>query len=255
MTRESFPGDPSSKVILSATLPAIRSPHAAEVAAMFGIDGVIELSSESDHDDCSGSLSALLPQSGQVTLLTGASGAGKTSLLKRMRKLETRKRHWIRLSNATLPNAPLVDCFGDDARMSDVLGVLSRVGLAEVWTYLRKPSELSEGQRWRLRLAIALHAARTLHQAQKLPTLLIDEFAAVLDRVTASIVARALRRIVSEDARRMCAIVATSHEDLIPALQPDLLVKCDFVSASIELSPEVEPSKAHRSSRRKHAPR
>src|SRR5204863_8195276 len=57
--------------------------------------------------------------------------------------------------------------------------------------------------------------------------LLIDEFAALLDRVTAAIVARCLRRAVSSTPR-LCAIVATSHHDLTAALMPDVIVNCDF---------------------------
>jgi ABC-type ATPase with predicted acetyltransferase domain len=240
---------------LFAAIPSIRSGRAAEVAAMFGIDRVTADASQSAPAVDRKTLRQLLPGPHQIVLLTGPSGAGKTSLLSAVRKLERRQRKWIRLSDASLPNVPLVDCFGGDARMDQVLAALSRVGLAEAWTYLRTPLELSEGQRWRLRLAMAFHGARIRQDPSRLSTLLIDEFAAVLDRVTASIVARALRRIVSEDAASLSAIVATSHEDLIDALRPDLLVRCDFVSASIESSPEPEASQSRPGSRRSHARR
>src|SRR5207248_9473630 len=106
--------------------------------------------------------------------------------------------------------------------------LLARVGLSEAWTYLRTPSELSEGQRWRFKLALALHRAGAMIVSQESartsllaaggsprgdaeptgapahgydwrevressPILACDEFAAVLDRVTAMVVARCLR--------------------------------------------------------------
>jgi hypothetical protein len=63
-----------------------------------------------------------------------------------------------------------------------------------------------------------------------------DEFAAVLDRVTAMVVARALRRAIdaaNRSNRALGAIVATSHDDLSVALKPDTIVHCDFASTTV----------------------
>jgi len=73
-----------------------------------------------------------------------------------------------------------------------------------------------------LKLALGLEKS-----GRKGGILICDEFAAVLDRVTAKVVARCLRRAVSADAR-IGAVVATSHEDLIEALSADVVVQCDF---------------------------
>jgi ABC-type ATPase with predicted acetyltransferase domain len=54
-----------------------------------------------------------------------------------------------------------------------------------------------------------------------------DEFAALLDRVTAGVVGRCLRRVV-DSSEGLGAVVATSHEDLVGALRPDRIVWCDF---------------------------
>jgi ABC-type ATPase with predicted acetyltransferase domain len=125
----------------------------------------------------------------------------------------------------------------DEASVVAGLEALSRVGLGEVWTYLRTPGELSEGQRWRLRAALGLARAGDQHVGQARPlkgsakgrlhVLAIDEFAAPLDRVTAMVVARALRRAMSARGD-LCAVVATSHDDLVGALAPEVVVRCDF---------------------------
>jgi ABC-type ATPase with predicted acetyltransferase domain len=125
-----------------------------------------------------------------------------------------------------LPQAPLTDCFGEDLPLEDVLALLGRVGLGEAWSYLRTPDELSDGQRWRLRLAMGIHRART--QQTERAILVADEFAALLDRVTACVVSHALRCTVDACASHLCAVVATSHDDLVRALRPDVVLRCDF---------------------------
>ena len=106
------------------------------------------------------------------------------------------------------------------------LDLLGRFGLAEAWTYLRLPHELSDGQRWRLRFAMALH------QSRPGDVLVCDEFAAVLDRITARIIASVLRRVINRDCGA-AAVVATSHDDLATALAPDIHVHCDFGAVEI----------------------
>jgi uncharacterized protein len=164
-------------------------------------------------------LRRILPAPSQITLLSGPSGSGKSALLRQLRRIATAR--WIDLRDAPLANQPIVDCFAN-AALDEVLRMLSHVGLADVWTYLRTPNELSDGQRWRLRLAISLHQAR---QKAGPAIFAADEFAAILDRVTASIVARVLRRRIQGS---LSAIVATSHDDLIDSLTPDVVARCDF---------------------------
>src|SRR5436190_23741469 len=88
-----------------------------------------------------------------ITLTTGASGAGKSTLLRALRK--SRRAHWIDLAQIQLVEKRVVDCFAN-IDLKEILQTLARVGLSEAWTYLKYPSQLSDGQRWRLRLALAV---------------------------------------------------------------------------------------------------
>jgi alpha-D-ribose 1-methylphosphonate 5-triphosphate synthase subunit PhnL len=126
-----------------------------------------------------------------------------------------------------LPDAPVVDCLSE-LSLPATLALLSRLGLAEARTYLLRPSQLSDGQRYRLRLAAALVAVSRMPGNGRSPRLLLmDEFAAVLDRVSACVVARGLRKVISA-APKLSAVVATSHDDLVEALSPDVHWRCDF---------------------------
>jgi ABC-type ATPase with predicted acetyltransferase domain len=122
--------------------------------------------------------------------------------------------------------------------MEETLLGLNRVGLAEAWDYIRPPIALSEGQKFRLKLAMGLgRVGGTPRRGRGLSSgavsvLACDEFCAILDRITARVVARTLRRTLNNQ-KNVCAIVATSHDDLVEALQPDILIRCDFGAAEI----------------------
>jgi len=162
------------------------------------------------------------PAPGELWLITGASGAGKSTLL---RSIRARLGHVaLDLQACEPPEIPLADMC-DEATLELWLERLTRLGLGEVWSWLRTPSQLSEGQRWRLRLAWAM---RDLRRGVDPRMLVCDEFAAVLDRVSAVVVARSLRLELDHARGQVGAVVATSHDDLIEALDPDVIVECDF---------------------------
>jgi hypothetical protein len=211
--------------------PAVLSERAREVAAHFKIDAAAPAHvPPRRRTRCP----IAPPSPGDLMLLTGPSGSGKSSLLRAIRRRAARSRMaTLELRRIPLPERPVIDLFDADETLAPTLKRLARVGLAEVWTWLRCPSQLSEGQRWRLRLALAIHRAEN----SSAPLLIVcDEFAAVLDRVTACVVSNVLRRAVNAHAERLAAIVATSHDDLAGALKPDVYVTCDFGQVTVQTS-------------------
>ena len=166
---------------------------------------------------------------GRVVLIAGPTGAGKSTLLRRYRRGLAHGRV-IDLARMRLPERAVIELF-PSMSIEGALAGLSRVGLAEAHTYLLPPSKLSDGQRWRLRLAVAV--ARCEASPRKTFTIVADEFAALLDRVTAWIVARAVRKAVDR-VGNLGAVVATSHEDVEGPLGADVVVRCDFGEVRVE---------------------
>jgi uncharacterized protein len=184
--------------------PTRRSLAASQVADLFGI-----------VDDCSPHIVAenlqleISPQ--ELVLFTGPSGSGKSSLLREVgHQLQA-----IDANALALPEVPLVEALLGwvDERIS----ILTGCGLGEARLMLRTPSELSEGQRYRFRIAYAVS------QPGDLP-IMLDEFAAVLDRTLAKVVAFNLRKLVNRTGRG--CLCATTHEDILDDLNPDVLVRC-----------------------------
>lgn len=88
-----------------------------------------------------------------VVFITGPSGSGKTTILRLLsEKAIEMGLHVIRFDELPeLADRPLVDVF--DLPLEQVTALLALAGLGDAFVMLRKPSQLSDGQRYRLRLA------------------------------------------------------------------------------------------------------
>lgn len=200
--------------------PVRRSLATARVADLFGLsaDGPPHPIAENVTLDV---------RPGDLVLFTGPSGSGKSSLLCEAGK----QLGAVNVADVELPDVPLIDALPGPA--DDRLAALAACGLSEARLLLRTPAELSDGQRYRLRIALAVASGGrqppvgTPQQGADAPRslfLLCDEFAAVLDRPLAKVLAFNLRRLV--DRTGVGALCATTHDDLTDDLNPDLWVRC-----------------------------
>ena len=133
-----------------------------------------------------------------IVLITGDSGSGKSVLLRAIRA--DLGEEAIDLSEVTVdPEKPLIETIG--ATVEEGLELLSRVGLNDAFLFLRNYSQLSDGQKYRYRIAKLIESKKQWW--------LMDEFAACLDRDTAKIIAFNLQKIARQQGKAV--IAATTH--------------------------------------------
>jgi len=150
---------------------------------------------------------------GDLICLTGDSGGGKSLLLTAFKNYFGEE--GICLDELEVDTEEtLVEGVGKD--VTEAVKVLSFCGLNDAFLFLRKYKELSEGQKYRYRLA------KLIDRNDK-NVWIVDEFCATLDRVMARVIAFLLQKV----ARRLgkTVVVASVHSDFLADFQPDIIVK------------------------------
>ena len=150
-----------------------------------------------------------------VVYITGDSGSGKSVLLRAI-KADLGKEAVDLTEVVVDPDKPLIETVG--ATVEQGLELLSKVGLNDAFLFLRTYSQLSDGQRYRYRIAKLIESNKQWW--------LMDEFAATLDRDTAKIIAYNLQKVARQMGRAV--IAATTHGDLQKDLNPSVLVHKRF---------------------------
>jgi ABC-type lipoprotein export system ATPase subunit len=150
-----------------------------------------------------------------IVYITGDSGSGKSVLLRAIKA--DLGDEAIDLSDVAVDTEkPLIETVG--ATVEEGLELLSKVGLNDAFLFLRTYSQLSDGQRYRYRIAKLIESGKQWW--------LMDEFAACLDRDTAKIIAYNLQKIARQQGKAV--IAATTHSDLAEDLKPSVLVRKRF---------------------------
>ncbi|MGD0451195.1 MAG: hypothetical protein ABSA79_09110 [Candidatus Bathyarchaeia archaeon] len=150
--------------------------------------------------------------------VTGDSGSGKSTFLKLFSK-ETQSNNLKCINFADIQpdeNEVVINSIG--ASQEEAMALLSIVGLSEAFIMLRKYKELSEGQKYRYKLAKMI--------SQNADVLLIDEFGATLDREMAKVLAFCIQKWARRNKKMV--IVATTHKDLIEDFNPNIVVDKKF---------------------------
>ena len=206
--------------------PARRSLATGQVADLFGLP-----EEESQHAVADGVALDVRPS--DLVLFTGPSGSGKSSLLRAV----AAQLGAVDAAALPLPDVPIIDAMSGP--VEERLAALGGCGLSEARLLLRTPAELSEGQRYRFRLAYASQCgvrspecgmktdqpSSTPHSGLRTPHFMMaDEFTATLDRTLAKVVAFNLRKLVTRTG--VGVLAATTHDDIAADLNPDVWVRC-----------------------------
>jgi ABC-type dipeptide/oligopeptide/nickel transport system ATPase subunit/GNAT superfamily N-acetyltransferase len=163
----------------------------------------------------------------EIILITGSSGAGKTTLIN---YLSTRKKlkkvfvsgvsdfpsnYKIATFCEITSKKPLIELFGQ-GNLKFGLEIMGLVGLSDAYVYLKSYDELSKGQQFRAQLAQAILTGAN--------TLIIDEYCSNLDPVSANVVTYRLRKLVKRF--NLTLIVGCAHcESFIESLKPDKVIR------------------------------
>jgi ABC-type lipoprotein export system ATPase subunit len=154
-----------------------------------------------------------------IVYIAGDSGSGKSVLLKALEKDIRQDMGTSCINIADIqpePNRPLIETVGKTVEES--LELLSKVGLNDAFLFLRSYEQLSDGQKYRYKIAKMIES-----QAQ---FWIMDEFAATLDRDTAKIVAYNLQKLARQQCKAVLA--ATTHTDLLEDLNPSVHIHKRF---------------------------
>ncbi|PHQ80270.1 MAG: hypothetical protein COB69_06320 [Phycisphaera sp.] len=172
---------------------------------------------------------------GHIALITGPSGSGKSLVLNQLKAITQRAIITKPINTRTTP--AVVNLF--KLPLIQTTRILSTCGLADANQLVTPAGALSEGQRARLSIALALETALLL---SKPCTIIADEFASTLDRTTACALAVCIRKQITPPIR---LVIATAHDDLIEPLAPDVLMYTP---------PEGQPELLTRDESCKHIP-
>ncbi len=168
---------------------------------------------------------------GNVILITGASGTGKTLLLE---ALDNSIQSPLVSTNGTAAvrtqgivgwmedfrtQRPLIEELARVRGAEAAIAALNRTGLSEAFVYLKPYRLLSRGQKYRARLARLLLSKANIW--------LLDEFCADLDPISAKIVAFNLRKLAVRN-KVIAIVAAANHRHFLDALKPSQVISFEM---------------------------
>ena len=149
---------------------------------------------------------------GDIVCITGPSGSGKSVLLRELEKCIPPDER-VSLNQIPMPgDRTVVDCIEGD--IYSTLRTISIAGLNDTMCVLNQPDNLSEGQKWRFRLAVAISTGKKYVFA--------DEFCSNLSRIAATTISHKVCKYAKKTGTTF--IVAASAKDFLSDLLPDVVV-------------------------------
>jgi hypothetical protein len=147
-----------------------------------------------------------LPEKWSVGVIVGASGTGKTSLLAAFNPVKV----------TYSPDESVLDVFERlGVGVIDSAERLAAAGLGSVPSWPRSMSVLSNGERFRAELALALTDGAA-----------IDEYTSVVSRSVARSASMAVRKYVDRTGVGNL-VFASCHYDIVEPLRPDWIINTD----------------------------
>lgn len=160
-----------------------------------------------------------------IGAIVGPSGSGKSTIL--------RNRFGIPSELVWPKDKCVIDGFGPEIPVKDIVAALSSVGFSSPPSWMRSFHCLSNGEQFRCSVA------RTLLESKGVSV--IDEFTSVVDRQVAQFGCHAIQKLVRAKDRQL--VVGACHYDIIDWLQPDWVLDTrdfKFQWRSLRRRPEIK---------------
>jgi ABC-type ATPase with predicted acetyltransferase domain len=150
----------------------------------------------------------------------GKSGSGKSAIIRRLGYDGSEPSYDY--DKAVISQFPNLD-------EKEACDLLSSMGLSSVPTWLRKPNEISNGERARLDIAKAIYDSNG-------GTVYLDEFTSVVNRSSAKSMSYALQRYARKKGLKL--VIASCHMDVIEWLQPDYVFNLEHMDENTHVDVE-----------------
>lgn len=152
-----------------------------------------------------------LPEDWNIGVIVGKSGTGKTTIAKEL--------FGDGFCQSEYKAKSVIDDFPKKVETKEVFSVLSSVGFSSPPSWLKPYAVLSNGEKMRVDLAMAL--------MQKKEIIIFDEYTSVVDREVAKIGSLAVQKAVRRAGKKFIAV--TCHYDVLDWLEPDWVFNTDIM--------------------------
>ena len=154
---------------------------------------------------------------GKLNIIYGKSGSGKSSLLNYFKNVLS-SQYLIE----SIPDDYVINLVGGNTK--EAIKILNYVGLGEGNLFLRRYSQLSDGQKFRMKIAYQIYSIKD----KKDPIyILIDEFGGLLDKVAAKGIARMLHKFLFRYTN-VNFIICCNDEEIVDSFKYDSLIKLNL---------------------------
>lgn len=143
-----------------------------------------------------------------IGVICGASGSGKSTILKHLAKECNSS-----IANSKFDNTKCLISNFDTMTPKEATLLLSQMGLSSVPTWIRPFNVLSNGEQYRASLA------KAVSDSKEGEIIFVDEYTSVVDRNVAMAMSNALQKYIRMHNKRI--ILATCHYDIFDWLKPD----------------------------------
>ena len=151
-----------------------------------------------------------LPENWNIGLVYGASGSGKTTMIKKLFGED--------IFNIDIDeNLPIIEQLPKELSYDECAHLLTGIGLSSVPTWIRPLKTLSNGQRAR--------AEAVLLMTKSNDVVFIDEFTSVVDRTVAKAMSVCIYKFAKRYNKKI--VLLSCHYDILEWLKPDWLIDCN----------------------------